>query len=69
MLAAVNGLDSQINKDPLLDFYRYLSYNLLEDEEKGRVCLNRLLKNMPDFQKGYLELIAVELDAKKSNSG
>ena len=64
MLAAVNALDSQINKDPLMDFYRYLSYNLLEDEANGRICLNRLLKNMPDFQKGYMELIAVELDAK-----
>lgn len=64
MLAAVNALDSQINKDPLLDHYRYLSYNLLEDKKNARICLTRLVKNMPDFQKGYLELIAVELESK-----
>ncbi len=64
MLASVNALDSQINKDPLLDFYRYLSYNLLEDKQNARICLTRLLKNMPDFQKGYLELIAIDLKQK-----
>jgi hypothetical protein len=67
MLAAVNSLDSQINKDPLLDFYRYLSYNLLLDKAKAKTCLVRLLKNMPDFQKGYQELIAVELGDKNKN--
>lgn len=64
MLGAVNSLDSQINKDPLLDFYRYLSYNLLEDEASAKKYLTRLLQNMPDFQKGYQEMIAVELSAR-----
>jgi hypothetical protein len=61
MLAAVNALDAQINKDPLLDYHRYLSYNLLEDEKNSLLCLRRLVKNMPDLQKGYIELIAVNL--------
>jgi hypothetical protein len=60
-LAAINSLDSQINKDPLLDYHRYLSYELLEDTDSSMVCLRRLVKNMPGFQKGMIELIAVEL--------
>jgi hypothetical protein len=61
MLAAVNALDTQINKDPLLDYHRYLSYSLLEDEQNSLLCLRRLVRNMPDLQKGYIELIAVNL--------
>lgn len=61
MLAAINSLDSQISKDPLLDYHRYLSYELLEDTTNSMLCLRRLVKNLPDFQKGMIELIAVEL--------
>lgn len=64
MLAAINALDSQINKDPLLDFYRYVSYDLLKDKQNARLYLTRLVKNMPDFQKGVQELIAVDLKDK-----
>ena len=66
MLAAVNALDSQINKDPLLDYHRYLSYNLLEDKKNSMISLRRLVKNMPGFQKGVIELIAVDL--KQNNN-
>lgn len=71
MLGAVNALDSQINKDPLLDYYRYLSYKLLVKEDSGKICLDRLVKNMPDFQSGYIELIKADLSAgatKQSDS-
>jgi hypothetical protein len=61
MLGAINSLDSQINKDPLLDYHRYLSYELLGDTTNSMLCLRRLVKNMPDFQKGVIELIAVNL--------
>ena len=64
MLAAINALDSQINKDPLLDFYRYVSYDLLEDKPNARLYLTRLVQHMPDFQKGFQELIAVDLKNK-----
>jgi len=64
MLEAINALDAQINKDPLLDYYRYLSYSLMEDDKNARTYLARLVKNMPDFQKGYQELIAIDLEAK-----
>lgn len=61
MLAAVNSLDSQINKDPLLDYYRYLSYDLLQDEANAERSLRVLTVSMPEFQRGYLELIATML--------
>ena len=67
MTAPGNSLDSQINKDPLLDYYRYLSYNLLLDNANAKTCLLRLLKNIPEFQKGYQELIAVELEGNNKN--
>ena len=63
MLSAVNALDAQINSDPLLDYYRYLSYKLLLKLDSGVICLNRLVNNMPDFQSGYIELISAKLQA------
>lgn len=63
MLGAVNALDAQIDKDPLLDYYRYLSYKLMLKQDSGLVCLNRLIKNMPDFQSGYIELISAKLQS------
>ena len=67
VLAAVNALDAQINKDPFLDYHRYLAYNLLEDKISSLSCLKRLVKNMPNFQKGYIELIAVDLKNKNNS--
>ncbi len=67
-LNAINALDSQINKDPLLDYYRYLSYNLLQDSEHANACLKKVVGTMPDFQKGFLELIAVNLEAKNNKA-
>lgn len=61
VIEVVNALDSQINKDPLLDYYRYLSYNLMNDTENAGNCLKRLATEMPDFEKGILELIAVNM--------
>lgn len=61
-LNAVNELDKMINKDPFLDYYRYLCYKLLQDEASGKECLVRLVKAMPGFEEGVLELIAVYLD-------
>ena len=64
MLGAINSLDSQINKDPFLDFYRYLSYNLLNETPTGKGYLQRLMKRMPDFQRGCQELIVTEMQDK-----
>jgi len=66
MLAAVNALDSQINKDPLLDYYRYMSYKLMEDKATAKTYLKQVVKNMPEFQGGYIEWIAVDLKEKNT---
>ncbi|MGG9962982.1 hypothetical protein [Ferruginibacter sp. SUN106] len=66
MLAAVNALDVQINKDPLLDYHRFLSYKLLGQKDSSILCIKRLLNNMPDFQRAYIENISFELG--KGNS-
>jgi hypothetical protein len=67
-LNAVNELDKQINTDPLLDFYRFLCYKLMDKAEEGKQYLVRLVKNMPDFEDGLLELISVDLDEKDFES-
>jgi tetratricopeptide (TPR) repeat protein len=56
-LKAVNELDRMIDKDPLLDYYRAICYNLLNDQEKFREHLELLVKNIPDFEDGLIELI------------
>ena len=63
-LAAVEDLDKMIDKDPLLDFHRAMCYTLLKNEPKRREYLERLVKNLPDFEDGVLELIT---DYLKSN--
>lgn len=68
MLGAINALDSQINKDPFLDYYRYLSYNILNDNSRATESLKKLTVSMPGFEKGYLELIATELRTGNKNA-
>lgn len=65
-LNAVNELDKMINKDPLLDYYRYLFYSTMNDDTQSKECLLRLVKNMPDFQDGYIELILTYADEEKN---
>lgn len=54
---AVNKLDSMINKDPFLDYYRYLLSNLKKDNASSVNYLSRFVKNFPDFEDGILEFI------------
>jgi len=46
-----------IDKDPFLDYYRYLMYTLKQDKVNALKYIEALVKNMPDFQDGVLELI------------
>lgn len=69
-LAGINEIDKMINKDPFLDYYRYLTYNMLEDKEKAKACLLRVMKVYPDFQDGMMQLIITyinEEDKKEAN--
>lgn len=62
-LSNINHLDSLINKDKFLDFYRALMYNLMEEPAKAREYLELLVQNYPTFESGILELIANYLKA------
>lgn len=65
-LNGINEMDKMINKDPFLDYYRYLIYNLKEDDANAKISLERLMKNMPDFEDGMLELIATYIEEKNN---
>jgi len=56
-LRCVNNLDTLINKDPFLDYYRGLIYKLQKDPTNQLACLERLHQHMPGFSSGTVELI------------
>jgi tetratricopeptide (TPR) repeat protein len=57
-LAAINRLDAYINKDPFLDYYRYLIYNMLEDDKNALFHIEKVTKEFPKYPSLQLELIA-----------
>ena len=63
-LQALDELDKTIDKDPLLDFHRSICYKMLGKYDQQKECLVRLMDNIPDFENGILELIAVYLKDK-----
>lgn len=64
-LRCVNGLDSLINKDPFLDYYRAIAYRLEDDIDNQITCLERLHKNMPEFGNGTRLLVNAYLQDNK----
>jgi predicted Zn-dependent protease len=64
-LKCVNSLDSLINKDPFLDYFRGLIYKQMADRSNQVMTLENLHKNMPDFGAGTLELINAYLEDKQ----
>lgn len=64
-LKSINRLDSFINKDPFLDYYRALIYRDGEDNVNKLAFLERLHQNLPGFGVGTLELIIAYLDNKQ----
>jgi tetratricopeptide (TPR) repeat protein len=61
-LNAVNAVDKMIDKDPFLDYYRYLCYNIMDNQEKAKEHLLKVIKYDPDFEGAQLELIATYLE-------
>ena len=61
-IACINQLDSRINKDPLLDYYRGLLYNLQGKKEAALEAFENLYKNMPEFSPGAMELSTYYMD-------
>jgi hypothetical protein len=64
-LRCVNSLDSLINKDPFLDYYRALICKESEDHANQLVYLEKLQKNMPAFGDGTLQLINAYAEGKQ----
>ena len=64
-LQCVNSLDSLINKDPFLDYYRAVIHKENGDHATQLVCLERLHQNLPDFGAGTLELIYAYVEEKQ----
>ena len=56
-IEAVDKLDQFIDKDPFLDFYRGLIYNMEEKTDEAVVYFEKTYKNYPDFGDVLLELI------------
>jgi tetratricopeptide (TPR) repeat protein len=65
-LKCVNQLDSLINKDPFLDYFRGLVCKQKEDPDNELFYFERLNKNMPDFASGTLQLISAYLEQKET---
>ncbi|MDX2047310.1 MAG: hypothetical protein SFU87_11020 [Chitinophagaceae bacterium] len=65
VLEYINRLDSLIDKDPFLDYYRAIAHKQIGEKEKAAECLERLYREMPDFSEGVIELIACYFDADK----
>jgi len=59
-LTDINKMDSIINKDTFLDYYRGLMYKELKDTAASISCFENLYKNFPSFGAGIIELIAAD---------
>jgi tetratricopeptide (TPR) repeat protein len=57
-LDCVNRLDNHINKDPFLDFFRYLIFNMKKDKKNALLCIEKAAIALPQHQVLQLELIA-----------
>lgn len=57
-LSAINQVDSLINKDPFLDFYRGLLYNAKGETDKSIAYHTKVTENLPGFAGAYAELMA-----------
>lgn len=64
-LKCVNRLDSFINKDAFLDYYRALICKENMDDADKLVYLERLHRNLPGFDAGTLELIVAYVEDKQ----
>jgi tetratricopeptide (TPR) repeat protein len=61
-LAAINAVDSLINKDPFLDYYRGLLYNVKGDSGKAIEYFTKVTESNPGFAGAFAELMAHYID-------
>jgi hypothetical protein len=64
-LECVNKLDSIINKDVFLDYYRALIYKMMSEHTQMRNSLERLRTSFPKFSKGLVELMYLYADEEE----
>jgi len=67
-LGAINSIDSIINKDPFLDYYRGLIYNVKEQGDKAIECYTRVTISNPGFPSPYAELMAHYLEKGENDT-
>jgi hypothetical protein len=60
-IASIDKVDKLVT-DPFLDYLRALMYNMMEKPAEARIHLEKLYRNMPQFDDGALELIANYID-------
>lgn len=68
VLGAINAVDKMIDKDPFLDYYRYLCHNIMENDAKAKEHLLLVAKNYPKFPDAQLELAATYIEEEKYDS-
>lgn len=68
LLGAINNVDKLINKDPFLDYYRYLCYTVMEKPEQAKQHLLKVCQQYPRFPDAQLELVATYLEEKNYDS-
>jgi hypothetical protein len=56
-LDAVNRLDTVVQGDPFLDYYRGLIYKMEENPTQSRICLERVHNYLPHLGKAAVELL------------
>lgn len=61
-LSAINQLDSLINKDSFLDYYRGLLHNAKGNGDKAMEYYSKVIKSNPDFPGAYAELMVHYID-------
>lgn len=58
-LGSINQIDSVINKDPFLDYYRGLVLNMKGDSETAAIHFEKIILADPKFPDPYPELISL----------
>lgn len=68
VLDAINAVDRMIDKDPFLDYYRYLCHNIMKNDTKAKEHLLLVARNYPKFPDAQLELAATYIEEEKHDS-
>lgn len=67
-LAAIDKVDKQINKDPMLDYYRGLIYGMDNDDKQSAVYHERAIQSIPDLAEAYPELVLIYAETDKEKA-